>query len=688
MRQRTPRRAPNHALPLSISLRAALLSGVKVGLIGGAGVGIVEAVAAIVLTSRHFERGWLPTSLIAAALGKAIVTHIALWAPTLGVIGLVYARVRRLRPDQSAEPALFAVLFAMLGVVVVPVDLELARIYGWAPRLAAGGGVIVAGLALAWLLSRVIRARGPAIVERISGACAVVMLMVLLGFGASYDYSPLLNPARFRAVRLTDQAASSARPNVLFIVLDTVRADRMSCHGYDMDTTPFLKEWSRQAIVFDRAISNGMWTVPSHAAMFTGLPVRSHGVDFANLHLDDSFTTLAEALADRGYATASFSNNPWLAGHTNLMQGFDEAHVMWYARQLGRFSLDHLVQKLGISPPAPWLDMDLGAAITNDLVSRWLDERTADQPFFLFINYMDAHLPYTVPRFYRRLFMSDAQVDRSYELLFEYGQLTDVADFRFNIEGGDFLAPADQEILRRLYEAGIRYLDDRVREMIKLFESGGLLENTLVVIVSDHGEYLGTHGMWAHRFLTYQDVSHVTMLLREPGRTVGRRSSAVVQPSDLYRTVLDVVDGRQGNGGTADLFAMAEEAGQANRYAVTEYNGPSPEMFNRIDNRYTDTLRHRVQPQTAVQDERFKYMESADGTLELYDLVGDPGELNNIIGDAPEEARRLAAYLEQWRETVPVYDSKSTTRPAVMDPAVREALESLGYLVGDEGGDE
>ena len=210
-------------------------------------------------------------------------------------------------------------------------------------------------------------------------------------------------------------------------------------------------------------------------------------------------------------------------------------------------------------------------------------------------------------------------------------------------------------MLQGQYDAVIRYLDDRVREVIGMFAQRGLLDNTLVVITSDHGEHLGTQGMWGHRFLTYQDLAHVTLQIREPQRQRGARISTPVQLSDLYATVLNATL-RQPNANESsracDLLALAERGGEP-RVAICECDGPAPMNLKWFEGRTDAAVLHRMTPQIAAVDQRFKLIRSADGRRELYDLLADPGELHNLIDQRPDEAERLDAHIRAWLEATP-----------------------------------
>ncbi len=673
------------------SLTQFVLSGLAIALIGSVALGVIEVLAAAILNARYVPDGHWPVKLIVATMGKAIVTHALLWCPLLVVLAAAYGLIVRRRWAGPPEAVLAGLFVVAAGLVVVPVDLDMAGHSRPSFVAAALAGVLVLALAVTLLIRLLSGRRGPAAVRRAMNASAGAAGVIAVVTGAVFFRSPQYDPAEYQLPTSPRTAAGSDSPNVLWIVWDTSRADHMSCHGSPAKTTPFLDEWAKKSIVFDRAMSNAIWTGPSHASMFTGLPLRSHGLDFGHIWLDDEFTTVAEKLASHGYVTASFGNNPWLWRHTNLTQGFRDVYALTYLRQMTRFSLVHLVQKLGIRPPLPWLDPDFGAAITNDMVGDWL-ERNAGKgaPVFLFVNYMEAHLPYSVPAEFRRLYLDPAQTKRSYQLRYLYGNIVNALDVRFNIDGADFLSSADREVLRRQYDSTLRYLDYRTQELIRAFNDRGLLDNTIVVITSDHGEYLDTHGIWGHGFLAYNDLAHVALLLHEPNRKRGVRVSSPVQLSDLYGTIIhaatgDAPDADESPVVSRDLFSVARSRA-AGAIAVTEYNGPADEKRRRIKGRETPRLLHMSAPQVAIDDGRFKYLKSADGTCELYDIDNDPTEEHNVIDDFPQHAARLDLYLTRWLDAVPAYRPQGGKTRAI-DPETLRALKNLGYIVGDETND-
>ena len=660
-----------------------LAGGLRIALIGAAGLALVESVAAVGIVLKHFDDGW-PWYLIVSVLGKFAVSHSLFWCPLMLVIAGVFWLFVKKKAHSTAGPFLFAALIILADFIVIPADLELAHRGGRAFVTAVQIGGVVLGIA-AYVISRGVARK---IAEKKQNrylriVTALAVLIIVIG-GIAFVHSPFYNPGAYKIPPLSPVASSRARPNVLWIVFDTVRADNLSCYGNSEGTAPFLAEWADKSAVFDRAIGNSMWTLPAHVSMFTGLTERQHGASHDNPRLDDGFPTVADILARNGYKTASFSGNPWISRESNAAKGFETCVVTYHIRHIGKFSLEYLAEKWGITPFLPWLNLDFSAAINSYFAGEWLEENAeGDAPFFLFINYMEAHMPYLSPKRYRSLYLSTEEVDRSYDLRYAvHGNLVPAINTRFNVEGGEFLAVPDREILKGQYKAAIRYLDDRVRELIAVLDQCNVLDNTLVIIASDHGEYLGTHSMWGHRMQVYEDLIHVALMVRAPGVDEGKRISTPVQLYDLYPTVLNAAlgtDSPEWDYGPRDLL---REIGhdEAGRIAISQSQGPCESVRNAIREHKDPAATHRVQPQTAAQDGHFKYIASADGVRELYDLHSDPGELNNLFGSHEAEAERLSRYIEKWQDSVPLYDlSKADGAPA-LDPKHIEALRSLGYV--------
>lgn len=213
-------------------------------------------------------------------------------------------------------------------------------------------------------------------------------------------------------------------------------------------------------------------------------------------------------------------------------------------------------------------------------------------------------------------------------------------------------------------------------------------------MTADHGEYLGQHGLWGHRFLSYQDLLHVPLLIRPPGGTQGRRIRRPVQLSDLYPTVLAMagLEPDRPVGSAPASQPAAEPFGPRNllalpadgqRVSVAECNGPAADTLRRFRTVSDPAIRHRTSAQLVLIAGKYKLIRSADGQRELYDLEADPGEQVNLYSQLPQTAARLEALLDRWERHTPRWHAGPSGRPA---GEVLQALKRLGY-VGDEPND-
>ncbi len=325
---------------------------------------------------------------------------------------------------------------------------------------------------------------------------------------------------------------------MLFIVLDTVRAESLSLYGYHRDTSPNLTKLARRGVRFDRARTAAAWTLPSHASMFTGrwpyeLSTRP------DRPLDTAFPTLAEFLRDNGYATAGFVGNTYFCNRWfGLARGFlhyEDVAVclveILRSSDIGRALVSKIAPSIFTRDrPYAYFNRKDAATINHDFLA-WLGGRSKGQPFFAFLNYYDAHDPY----------ISAEGAPRHFGLKPETPQ--DVAALR------DWLHVDKTKVPNRLlqmaidgYDDGIAYLDDQLGRLFAALDSRGLLDNTLIVITSDHGELHGEHSVYGHGSHLYRAVVNVPLLVVGPRRVPN--GAIVAQPvslRDLPSTVVDLV---------------------------------------------------------------------------------------------------------------------------------------------------
>jgi hypothetical protein len=277
--------------------------------------------------------------------------------------------------------------------------------------------------------------------------------------------------------------------SVVLVVLDTVRLDHLSPYGYPKETTPRLMKFAQEGLLFERARSAAPWTLPSHASLFTGKLPSQHGCHWEHRWLVDGQETIAEVLAKSGFETVGVTTNVNASSVYNLQQGFDRFVETWQIRESHR-GLDD-------------------SAIANEEIRAWLDHRRdPTQPFFLFVNYADAHLPYTPPPPLDRMF---GKVGARARELAARGDLLHAV-----LSGEVKLTPEDLEGLAALYDGELRKVDGLFGDLLDELDRRGLRDDTLVIVVADHGELLGEDGLVDHQLSLREELLHVPLLLRWP----------------------------------------------------------------------------------------------------------------------------------------------------------------------------
>jgi len=430
------------------------------------------------------------------------------------------------------------------------------------------------------------------------------------------------------------KSAPGGRPNVLWIVMDTTRADALSCYGYSRQTTPHIDQVALEGTLYERAFSAAGWTFPSHASMFTGLLPGRHGGTAENMYLDESLTTIAEVLASEGYRTSCCSANWYVAPPHNTTQGFQRCVVQLVGEGAEPSLLGGRIRSaLRLS--------DYGAARANRLVEGWVDESLASsQPFFIFINYMEVHNDYGSTPYWRRWLQAPGQGQAALDTPQDY--LAYAVDPTSGTSEGF-------KLLRALYDGDLTYLDERVGELVDYLRQRGILDDTVLILTSDHGEELGEHGIINHAYEVYNTLLHVPLIIRYPAKFApGARRAGLVQTIDLFPTLLDLLGIEWQGAIPLDGHSLLGDAPQqGKRYAFAERD-ISLLWLDELLARQRETWKgiKRVRRLKTIQDDSYKYVWASDGKHELFDLRTDPGEMRNVIDALPEKARELRAVLD------------------------------------------
>ena len=427
----------------------------------------------------------------------------------------------------------------------------------------------------------------------------------------------LLNPG-------CEKRATTPR-GLILISLDTLRADHVGFHGYDRPTTPNLDRLAGDSIVFEQMLAPAPNTPPSHMSMFTGLLPVQHGfMGYVNEDrkdiLSEKHRTLPQLLQDQGFATAAFTGGGWLAG-ASFRRGFDRFMMM---------------ANLGSEAPLKWL------------------REHPDEPFFLFVHTYEIHAPYRAEEQHRKLF-----VDPTYTGNFKPNPrvLKRVREGRRRLSDEELRHATD------LYDAGIHQADARLGRFFEALAADGVLDESIVIVTSDHGEEFLEHDSVGHWQLFYRPNLHVPFLVRLPGRAEGgRRITEVSEHIDILPTVLELLD------------LPPHEPAYGRSWARTLRGGPSPEP--------RPALAWSARPmedgrRSVISDGYQLIVDTASDKASLYDLRVDPTAKHDLARAKPDVRDRLLAH---WKEWEPKEENAWPEDAEPFSPHLRRSLEALGYL--------
>jgi arylsulfatase A-like enzyme len=429
-----------------------------------------------------------------------------------------------------------------------------------------------------------------------------------------------------RALAVLPAPPPSAR-NVILIVWDAVRASNLSLYGHPRNTTPNLARWARKGVWYRRALAPAPWTYPSHTSFFTGLWPFQLSTQW-KYTLDAPVPTLAEHLRSRGYLTAGFSANTLCCTYeTRLDRGFTHFEDYPFTpRSLlsrtvaGSWILENIFSRDDFYD-FKWIRLQSRNAtgINHDFVN-WLRQRPPDRPFFAYLNYFDAHEPYMPPPGYAGRFGIGPRTPRDYQFLLDYGS-----------PGWKSIPNRDVSLARDCYDDCIAFIDEHVGQLMDELRGQGLLDNTLVIITSDHGESFGDHGWYLHGTSLYLDETGVPLVILAPDAPAGRVVDQPVSLRDLPATVVDQLGLSAGSpfpGRSLAAYwsltraAPAEITPVLSEHATeTAFRQPEAEQ----------SLRRRDVQMSLVAKGRH-YIRDGFGSELLYNLEQDPFETLNLLG--------------------------------------------------------
>jgi uncharacterized sulfatase len=515
-------------------------------------------------------------------------------------------------------------------------------------------------------------------------------------------------------------------PNIVMIVLDTHRRDRLSLYGYDRPTSPNLDHFAAQATVFDNGISAAQWTIPSHTSMFTGEYPTTHQMLQVHGRLDERFDTVASLLHRNGYETTGFCNNPLVGVLNNgLKRGFKTFYnycgavpsvprrstrlprpldLVWekYTQLLRKYSYpiqnafahSDFLFRMSMHPffVPLWSKMahfkgDTASSIRD--VHQFLQEKEQRaKPQFVFLNLMETHMPYTPP---------DQFIDKFAPYFREMREARDIIR-QYNVEAYRWLLPLEAEletleykVLSDMYDVEVNYQDHLLAPLLEYLSQ---VENTLTIIVADHGEGLGEHHFMGHSFVTYQELVHVPLIIKFP-EALGQaqRVAENVSTRRIFHTILHASQTQLNETayrpavGVAELSLVQTVASRQDpeqgcvfveayppSSIVTILEKHAPQAIDRF---------HCTTNRWAVYKDEHKLVRIAGVHDELFDLILNPHEDKNLIDQKTEQAKKLRARLNAFVSQAIARQPDSWQQHQSLnldDEDVLKQLRALGYI--------
>jgi len=458
--------------------------------------------------------------------------------------------------------------------------------------------------------------------------------------------------------------------------MDTTRADHLSCYGYFKKLTPNLDQLARKGILFNNCISVSSWTLPSHASIFTGNYPSEHGATSKHKYLDKSNLTLAEILANNGYLCMGFSGNSWVSSSAGINQGFHffddnfdklgpikDTNQFFYFNVIRKYkhTLKIAFHKIFAQRHSPFPDGERKVEEIIPLIFTKLKEAVVFQPFFLFINFNDPHSPYEPPLQIAEKFNKNSLSSIGFE------------DVKIDCETGKVIPEKISfPDMIGLYDGEINFLDFNLGKLFKKLENLNLLDNTIIIITSDHGESIGERSLWDHGHTLYIEQVHVPLIMYSKNiLPEGRIVSSLVQTIDILPTVLDILGipiPKNISGRSFLPLIRNENNARKREYAISE-------IFH--DPIFLHDVKLFRRDLKAIRSDEATYIWSSKGKGEFYLRRKDHYELNNAITQNSKEAEKMAKALAIYMSYLKNITLRS--RPK-FDLPTTEKFRALGYL--------
>lgn len=466
---------------------------------------------------------------------------------------------------------------------------------------------------------------------------------------------------------------SVSPPNIILLSLDSLRADHLPTYEYSRNTAPMLAEFGDRSdvTVFQNAFATTAWTLPSHTSLFTGLPTVQHGLYDRGLRINPKHT-LAAHLSKAGYNTAAFLTNGWLT-NGGVTDAFDKT-VDIFERDVPSGFIERNLNRLEIL----FSMQDDGADNTVQSFRKWLqeDRNTAgaddESPFFGFFHLMEPHYLYNPMRPYHKQYV-DQSVMR---LLFKQREIYTKRGKYF--AGETSVSPTQMRGFVNLYDSEIRYLDDKITEIFNELRRTDEFEDSLIIIVGDHGELFGEYDLIGHHFSLSDEILRVPLFVKWPNGSnplSTNRSEAFVSLSNVFKTAVDVANVEPPT--DFGRVSLQEQHANDNQRIFAHYRAPES-MLKSFREQVNQPFPYHDEYDTelsVVRDGSDKLIVS-DEAIRLYDLDTEEGEMKDRSKNRPERTSELQTILDDHL----AQESLATESTNDFSKSVQQQLEDLGYI--------
>ncbi len=597
-----------------------MFSVVSVAIIAGFCVGMTYSMHAI-NANRYFHYGMVRLPLITAL--ESLNKWVGLFVVSFLLIAMCAYGLKFLWGRAGIRihnKKIVYVLWALSGSSVLCYGAWSIYCYGLSfeanPVRAAFNLAVIAAAGLAaveFLSNRQLLGKPGSGIQYPSATALVLLVLVLTGNAF------LFVDRNYNVIR---------RPNVIFIIVDTLRADHVGCYGYSRTTTPNIDMLAEDSIVFKNAIATAPWTSASICSLITAqYPAKLRMADWAAT-IDDQSLLLSEILREHNYRTHGIISHIFIAGRFGFGQGFDgydEAN----AQGEGHVSSPSVTRK------------------ATDYV-----RKNKDRPFFLFLHYFDPHYSYVQHEKY------------NYSPTYKGPQYSGM-DWNNLMFRAPYMSGADVEYIKSLYDSEIAFTDEHIGRLIEELKALGLYEDALIVVTGDHGEEFverGDHYI-GHMRKVFQEMIHVPLVVKLPGKTQRRTVGSFVSLIDLMPSMLNALD--------LKIPAQYDHAG-----SIIDFDDPDsgPDRIIFSETRWELNFQ-------AVIHQGWKLIQYPEmGIRMLFNLNEDPGEKQNLIDIHKERVRALEQALQSWNQDMSGGMSGGLPRKAAFSEEDKTKLKALGYL--------